>query len=199
MCGYKSCEVFTLATNWLSWLLRERRAIYGYCFLDLDHAWGDGSWMSPMVRIFISLICSPFPTFSSATTPGVYPTEWGTAFISSRAHFCTRFPTAPQRSRDFGSWCRVPFISHTKPANKVSDSCRASWETLFIIICLWSNNNSSRGEQLCFHPSIMFWKHGIIHFLGISKKERREAEVLRLKRTSMFILKNAFAWKALWF
>lgn len=90
----------------------------------------------------------------------------------------TRFPTAPQRSWDFGTWCFVPFISHrhTNPANKVSDTSQTSWETLFIMLCLWSNNNSSWGEQLCFHPNITFWgfptqkNNMLIFFKTISTK-----------------------------
>lgn len=80
LCGYKSCgiQVFTLATSWLCyWLLRERCAIYGYCFVDLDHAWGNGSWMSPMVVIFhLPPHLLPFPTFSSATTPAWSLSGW---------------------------------------------------------------------------------------------------------------------------
>lgn len=84
--GYKSCRIqgFTLATNWLNWLLREWCAIYGYCFVDLAksyHTWGNGSWMSPVVIIFhlpqsSLLICSPFTTFSSATTPAWSLSNW---------------------------------------------------------------------------------------------------------------------------
>lgn len=80
----------------------------------------------------------------------------------------TRFPTAPQWSWDFCTWCFVLFISHrhTNPANKVSDTSQSSWETLFIIVCLWSNNNSLWGEQLCFHPTFEVFrqKHHVNFF-----------------------------------
>lgn len=139
------------------------------------HIWGNGSWMSPMVRVLQlpqsshpSLpICFLFPYFQwcmkkpCAITPAwifVRLNEKQRSFWASLI-LATWFPTAPQRSWDFGTWCFVPFISrrHTNPANKVSDTSQTSWETLFIMVCLWSNNNSSCGEQSCFHPYISFW------------------------------------------
>lgn len=98
--GYKLAQLVTEGTLCHLWLLFCRsRSRMGKWILDVPHGY-DFSSPSSSAPLFILLAAQP-------RLCGVYPAEWGTAFISSRAHFCNAIPHGTTTESGLG----VSFLS----------------------------------------------------------------------------------------